>query len=1097
MRIWSQPFRNHRGRHETDRRHLQARRFPGFEQLECRRLLAFVPFSAEVILTKTDGATHVDGADFDGDGDMDILATNPAWVGWHENTNGAGAFSAGRTIATDLESASVSIPIDIDGDGDVDVVNEEKSRGISWYENLDGQGTFGPKQVIQEDRPGVGILGAGLSMDFTDFDQDGDLDILMATNFRGISWYENVDGHGKFASPQILVSWRHEFGMDMEDMDGDGDDDVVTWEPDHRVMNWYEKLDDGRISESGQLISDVVDVGRLSTRPRVADLDGDGDVDFVVKTDGALGRVQSGLVWLENLGTGGFASPRMLLAAANVRTLVDDGIRISDMDGDGDQDVLIRQRGNRFSTFINLDGKGTFSEPIQIENQLGVNVSFNPADVDGDGDQDILYAENASKTLSWQENLDGARYGSEQTITGEDSKRTVTHIRAADLDTDGDLDILTVSAEDGKVSWHENVNGQGHFGGRRLITLDAKSLKYLDVSDLENDGDVDIVYSLSGLNSIMWLENQNGRGQFGQPSLLASEGREISSFFTVDVDGDGDQDILTTFSGDHDIGWYENSSQQGTLGPRQTLGLSASEVSFIHAGDIDRDGDIDVISGSQADRSVTWFENTDGRGVLGDERVIASQIDGLTSLVLVDADADGDLDALATVDREGVDLLFKGLIWFENTDGDGQFQTREMLSYYGSNYIHVADLDRERTLELVSRDPQSGTLTWLENAFGASTFRETEIRDRIASIDIADLNGDGDADMVAGLWQSDRDVVIWYRNELPSPTRFAQEHMIGEREGTPMVVIASDLDGDGDLDAITARSSPDEVAWHENLDGRGTLGAKRAIVDADDPGSLFSGDFDGDGDNDLLTESTGTGLIEVHRNLDGAGTIGEPLFVGRSEGTRSVVGEDIDGDGDLDVLVSKSGSIISSTHLDNKVTWYENLDGQGTFGRERVIDDTIGDLGEVQAADIDGDGDKDVLLSVFQQSLNEDQSNRFRGAVVWYQNRDAKGNFGGRKDIDVELRLVHSAVAADLDRDGDQDVIVGDLEKIAWFENLDGLGHSAHASSLPKMSGPSRRSLPRMWTVTTIWTSFPPHASTTNWLGTKMLTDVVTSVRSR
>ena len=1021
MRIWSQPFRNHRGRHETDRRRLLARRFPGFEQLECRRLLAFVPFSAEVILTKTDGATHVDGADFDGDGDVDILATNPAWVGWYENTDGAGTFSTGRSIASNLENARLSIPIDIDGDGDVDVFYGEAFKGISWYENVDGRGTFLSKGLIIEQVIGPESVGNGLSIGFTDFDEDGDLDILIASFGSGVSWFENINARGQFAEPQILVSQPQSISMLLADVDTDGDDDVVTWGNRDENLQWYEKLSAGKLSETPQLISDSVNVGTSGTRPVAADLDNDGDIDFVVETEKT--RVTDELVWLENLGSGEFESPRLIDANSRIRQR---GLRIADLDGDGDQDVLILNSRNRVATFMNLDGNGTFSEPTRIPPQIDAVRSFNTADVDGDGDHDILYAENFTKRMAWLENLDGITFGSEQFITGQDPELTITHIRAADLDTDGDLDVLTVSAEDGKVSWHENIDGQGQFGGRRLITKDAKSLNSLDVSDLDNDGDLDIVYALSDFNSIVWLENEDAKGRFGLPKLVAAEAREISSVFAVDIDGDGDQDILSAFPGDHDICWFENTDREGTFGPCRTVGVSAHEVSFIHAGDVDRDGDLDVVSGSQSGQSITWFENSSGNGLFGGEQLIASQIEGLSSLVLADGDVDGDLDVVATVDRMSLEWIFKTAVWFENTDGRGQFQTGEYLSLPGDEFIHAADLDGEGTLELIAIDPRGLPVIWRENAFGASRLRESGIYDQVSSMAMADLNGDGNTDLIAGLERGDKDTVIWYRNELPSPTRYVQEHTIESDSSQARVIIASDLDGDGDLDAITAQTSQNKVAWHENLDGRGTFSAEQLItLDTENTRSLFAGDFDGDSDNDILLASGVKGKVNLFMNLDGSGAFGVPIVISQSFGSRSVTGEDIDGDGDLDILVSQFRGGPPSDML-HTVSWYENLNGWGLFGLERVID-AESELGEVRAADINGDGDLDVLLA------HED-------GVVWYENMDGNGNFGPRRGIATDLRASRSMMPADLDNDGDVDVIVGDLWNVAWYENLDGSG---------------------------------------------------------
>ena len=113
-------------------------------------------------------------------------------------------------------------------------------------------------------------------------------------------------------------------------------------------------------------------------------------------------------------------------------------------------------------------------------------------------------------------------------------------------------------------------------------------------------------------------------------------------------------------------------------------------------------------------------------------------------------------------------------------------------------------------------------------------------------------------------------------------------------------VHATDLDGDGDADLISASSALDKIAWHENVDGLGTFAHPWLIsTSADDPRSVFASDLDGDGDQDVLSASAADGKVAWYENLDGLGTFGhEQAITLAAPGASAVFAADLDGDGD-------------------------------------------------------------------------------------------------------------------------------------------------------------------------------------------------------
>jgi len=188
----------------------------------------------------------------------------------------------------------------------------------------------------------------------------------------------------------------------------------------------------------------------------------------------------------------------------------------------------------------------------------------------------------------------------------------------------------------------------------------------------------------------------------------------------------------------------------------------------------------------------------------------------------------------------------------------------------------------------------------------------------------------------------------------------------GAEPAEPYSVFALDVDGDGDVDVLSASYYSDTVAWYEN-DGAQSFTERVITTLADGCWSVFAVDVDGDGDVDALSGNWEYGVPVAWYENDGAESFTRRVLDMAEDANEnwwqydfgySVFAVDVDGDGDVDVL--------SSYALSNAVIWYEN-DGAGNFDGHNVYSaagnaDT-GDEGfaDVQGADLDGDCDVDVV----------------------------------------------------------------------------------------------------------------------------------------
>ena len=342
-----------------------------------------------------------------------------------------------------------------------------------------------------------------------------------------------------------------------------------------------------------------------SQRARGADLDGDGDEDLVVAA-----RYDDEIQWYENLDGLGTFGPKNVITG-----LVDgaDALWVADLDGDGDTDVISGSRyDDKVAWYENTDGLGTFGPQLLLTDAADGPSSVTAADVDLDGDLDVVFASRFDDRLGWFENLDGlGTFSAGMVISfAADGPNSVT---TADVDGDGDPDVISGSRYDDRVAWYENTDGQGSFGPQRVISDLADHCQMVFAADFDGDGDVDVASASRFDNKVAWYENTDGLGTFGPQIVLSLGAVECKAVSAADLDGDGDQDILSAAYGNHQVAWYENTDGLGTFAPGSLVNDQATHVQFVTTADFDGDGDPDVVSTATGDADKHLVAGPDDR----------------------------------------------------------------------------------------------------------------------------------------------------------------------------------------------------------------------------------------------------------------------------------------------------------------------------------------------------------------------------------------------------------------------------------------------------------------------------------------------------
>ncbi|MCP4193069.1 MAG: VCBS repeat-containing protein [Planctomycetaceae bacterium] len=660
-------------------------------------------------------------------------------------------------------------------------------------------------------------------------------------------------------------------------------------------------------------------------------------------------------------------------------------------------------------------------------------VSVIPSDVDLDGDIDLVIGSFRDGKVAWHENLGADRFleHSIDSIPGSDDS-LIRELIAADFDGDGDDDVAVAAYGSDRIVWYRNL-GNGHFDNLATVTTETDGVRTLAAADFDADGDLDLVSGSWLDNKVAWYAN-DGEGNFGSQQIISESIAGPRQLRVGDIDLDGRPDVAVAFRFDDTVAWFSNEGD-GFSSDSQIISTNTNGPEAIALADADGDGDLDVFTAFSFEGMVAWFENLDENGTFGSRQELSSTAEGARFISVADLDGDGDNDVVAASSY----YPSNNTNWYENTDGQGLFATGKIISdkLIGPESIAIADLDGNGTPEVIVASSDDNRVSYFPNggdgAFGIAQPVLTHPVG-LGSIATADFDGDGDLDILAGSNSDNK--VAWYEN-VDGKGHFPAAKIITTQANRVETVRAADLDGDGDLDALSASYGDDKIAWYENLDGLGNFGPQQIISRRSNGAiDLHTADLDGDGDIDVLSASAIDGIIAWYRNEDGQGSFGSlQILTRRAISAEWVSSADLDGDGDVDIL--------SAAYGDGKIAWYENEDGNGSFSSTQTIAIRPGSV-TVEATDLDNDGDLDLVTTQFG-------TNATGGILSWIEQTENKV-FGEPQDIAIGFNEPEALAIADVDGNGVDDIVIADSSQVVWFERKEE-GFSDHLVTQGNVAG--------------------------------------------
>jgi len=342
----------------------------------------------------------------------------------------------------------------------------------------------------------------------------------------------------------------------------------------------------------------------------------------------------------------------------------------------------------------------------------------------------------------------------------------------ADINGDGHLDVVCGSQGNRKnrVYWFENDGSGGGWQRHDVSGVGERPPYFVCAVDVDNDGDLDIIAgagSMYGREIYLWT-NTDGSGLNWEKSLISNTWPNWpEKIIPADMDGDGDFDLVVRL-GISQVVWYENpmSCHVVPIGGWKSHLIDQDGVNDIFVSDINGDGWPDLVTvRAQTNYQVAWWENVDGTGDNWTRHGITNYIHYGRAVHALDMDGDGDMDVIAS----GCDRL----LWFENNDGLGTSWKEHSLNdpVVLCNVIVGADIYGSGSPVILCAHGSMGTprrfVLWERMDDGGLTWRR-HILERSYwywGLSVGDIDGDGVLDAVAF---EDGSRVFWFSLGYPS-----------------------------------------------------------------------------------------------------------------------------------------------------------------------------------------------------------------------------------------------------------------------------------------------------------------------------------------